>query len=189
MHHGGHDRIWPTLRAMHDFILIAARCNLNWNSIRARLESHRKTALLNLHLLPVVKTMRIAPPFELPAGGFRWWYRQALWREPRLGYVDPVYTLARTVLSKILVSKRLLKNPVGRRYVLSTPFRQASINGCSATSSKADLTSGVLMRGASERYRTFVLARRSPRKLQSDCEGRRKPIGPSLRPGFGMNRV
>lgn len=123
MHHGGHDRIWPTLRAMHDLVLLASRFNLDWDSIHARFRAHRKEALLNLHLRQVEKALRIPPPFELPRGGLRWWYRQALWSEPRLRYIDPVYSFSRIVLPKISVTRRLLKHPLGRKYILTTPFR------------------------------------------------------------------
>jgi hypothetical protein len=125
MQHGSYDRIWPSLRAMYDLILLGRRFTVDWDAIRGRFETHRTTALLNLHLLQVEKAMGIPPPFAVSGGGIRWWYRQALWWETRLRYIDPFYTFSRMVLPKIRLSWRLLKLPVGRRYVLSTPFRRS----------------------------------------------------------------
>jgi hypothetical protein len=125
MHHGSYDRIWPALRAMHDLVLLGRRFAVPWDSVRSRFRSHRKTALLNLHLMQIENTMGIAPPFTVSNGGIRWWYRQALWREPKLGYLDPVYFFSRVFSDKLQVSRRLLKDPVGRRFVLSAPFRRS----------------------------------------------------------------
>ncbi len=123
MHHGSSDRIWPSLRAMYDLALLERRFTIAWDAIRSRFRSHRKTALLNLHLIQVDKVMGLPPPFAVPGGGIRWRYRQALWSEPRLRYLDPIYIFSRLFLDKLQVSRRLLKDPAGRRFLLSSPFR------------------------------------------------------------------
>ncbi len=125
MQHGSYERIWPSLRAMYDLALLGRRFTIDWDAIRSRFRTHRKTALLNLHLMQVEKTMGIRPPFAISGGGIRWGYRQALWWEPRLRFVDPIYTCSRVVWPKIRLSWRLLKHPVGRKYVLTTPFRRS----------------------------------------------------------------
>jgi hypothetical protein len=125
MQHGSGDRIWPTLRAMHDLILLGRRFPIDWDAVRARFAARGKSAILNLHLLQVERAMGVPPPFAIAGGGVRWWYRQALWRETRLRYVDPFYISSRTVWPRIRLSWRLLKFPVGRKYVLSTPFRRS----------------------------------------------------------------
>ena len=125
MQYGSYERIWPSLRAMHDLILLGRRFSIDWDEIRRRFQVHRKATLLNLHLLQVEKAMGVAPPFAISGGGLRWRYRQALWRETRLRYIDPAYTFARVIWPKIDLSARLLKHPIGRKYVLSTPFRRS----------------------------------------------------------------
>ena len=123
LQHGAYYRIWPSLRVMLDLILLGRRFTVDWGAIRDRFRLHGKDAILNLHLLQVEKALGIPPPFPISGGGVRWWYRRALWREPRLRYMDPIYTFSRMVLPKVRLSLRLLKHPIGRRYVLSTPFR------------------------------------------------------------------
>ena len=125
VHHGPHGRIWPSLRAMHDLVLLSRHYRLDWESIRARFRAHRKEFLLNLHLLQVEKAMRVAPPFAISANGPRWWYRQALWTEPRLRYIDPAYTFSRMISPKIKLVQRLLRLPIGRKYILLSPFRRS----------------------------------------------------------------
>jgi hypothetical protein len=123
VHHAPHARIWPSLRDMHDLVRLSRQYNLDWESIRSRFRAHRKESLLNLHLLQVEKAMHSPAPFEINGGGPKWWYRQALWREPRLRFIDPVYTFSRMALPKIELGYRLLRLPIGRKYILLTPFR------------------------------------------------------------------
>ena len=122
---GSHDRIWPSLRAMLDLVLLERRFTVPWDAIRNRFRFHGKTALLNLHLMQVEKAMGVPPPFPISGGGIRWWYRQILWKEPRLRYLDPII-FSRVFLERFHLTRRLLKHPAGRRYVLSTPFRRSS---------------------------------------------------------------
>lgn len=124
MHHGSHDRIWPSLRAMHDLVLLGRRFTLDWDAVRSRFRAHRKATLLNLHLMQVGKAMGVPPPFAVSGGGIRWRYRQVLWRTPKLRYLDPTYIFSRVFLDKLQVARRLLKDPVGRKFLLSTPFRR-----------------------------------------------------------------
>jgi hypothetical protein len=121
--HGSYGRIWPSLRTMLDLVLLRRRFNVDWDEIRQRFRGRGNTALLNLYLLQIEKTLGIPPPFPISGGGVRWLYRRAMWREPRLRYVDPVYTVSRVLLPRLRLALRLLKHPVGRRYVLSKPFR------------------------------------------------------------------
>jgi len=123
MQHGSYYRIWPSLRAMYDLVSLGRHFTIDWNGIRARFRTHGKAAILNLHLMQVEKAMGTPPPFPLSRGGLRWQYRQALWREPRLRFIDPMYTCSRVIWPKIRLSWRLLRHPVGRKYVLSTLFR------------------------------------------------------------------
>lgn len=125
MQHSPHDRIWPSLREMYDLIALERRFGIAWGSIRERFRQHRRAALLDLHLMQVAKAMGIAPSLALGSGGIRWWYRRALWRERGLRYIDPLYVYARVVGPKIRFSRQLLRDPAGRRYVLSTPFRRS----------------------------------------------------------------
>jgi hypothetical protein len=125
MHHGSYDRIWPSLRAMLDLVLVERRFPIFWDKIRNRFRVHGKTTLLNLHLMQVAKVLGAPLPFPISGGGVRWWYRQLLWREPRLRYADPFYVYCRIFLDKYHVSKRLLRDPAGLRFVLSTPFRMS----------------------------------------------------------------
>lgn len=122
MHHGSPSRIWPSLRDMHDLTLLAKRFRLDWGTIRERFRRHGQSSILDLHLLQVEKILRMPLPFEI-LGGPRWWYREALWSEPKLRYLDPIYLCSRMVLPKIRLTQRLLKHPVGRKYVFGTPFR------------------------------------------------------------------
>jgi len=121
--HGSYSRIWPSLRAMLDLVLLGRRFPFAWDAVRNRFCAHQKTALLNLHLMQIEESLGVSAPFRIPRGGLRWLYRQALWQEPRLRRLDPVYIFSRVVLPKVSLSWRLLKHPVGRKYVLSTPFR------------------------------------------------------------------
>lgn len=123
MEHGAYYRIWPSLRAMLDLILLRRRFTVDWDAIRNRFRIRGKGALLDLHLMQVEKAFGVRPPFAISGGGVRWWYRQALWREPGLRYIDPIYTFSHIVVPKIRLSRRLLRHPLGRRYVLFTPFR------------------------------------------------------------------
>jgi hypothetical protein len=123
MHHGSRDRIWPSLRAMLDLIRLDRKFTVDWDAIRGRFRSHRKAATLNLHLMQVKDVMGLAPSLALSGGGIRWRYRQALWKEPRLRYLDPIYLFSRLFLDKLRVSRRLLKDSAGRKFVLSAPFR------------------------------------------------------------------
>jgi hypothetical protein len=123
LHHGPYRRIWPTLRNMLDVVLVARRFPIDWDAIRRRFRGHGNTSLLNLHLIQIQKTLGFPPPFPIAAGGVRWLYRRALWREPGLRYVDPLYNLSRTVLPRVRLSWQLLKHPVGRKFVLSKLFR------------------------------------------------------------------
>ena len=125
LQHGSYYRIWPSLRAMLDLILLGRRFAVDWDAIQDRFRRHGKSAILNLHLMQVEKAMGFRTPFRISGGGIRWWYRRALWWEPRLRFVDPVYTISRLILPKIRLSWSLLKHPVGRKYVLSTPFRRS----------------------------------------------------------------
>ena len=122
---GSYDRIWPSLRAMLDLVLLERRFPIAWDAIRSRFRFHGKTALLNLHLMQVEKVMGAPLPFPISGGGIRWWYRQALWREPRLRYLDPIYIFSSVFLGRFHLSRRLLKHPAGRKYVLSAPFRRS----------------------------------------------------------------
>jgi hypothetical protein len=123
LQHGPYWRIWPTLRHMLDVVLVARRFPIDWDAIRRRFRVHGNTSLLNLHLMQIEKALGFPPPFPIAAGGVRWLYRRALWREPGLRYVDPLYTLSRMVLPRVRLSWQLLKHPVGRQFVLSRPFR------------------------------------------------------------------
>ena len=123
MQFGSYDRIWPSLRAMLDLVLLERRFTIAWDVIRSRFRFHGKTALLNLHLMQVEKAMGVPPPFPISGRGIRWWYRQALWRKPTLRYLDPIYNFSRVFLGRFHLSIRLLKDPVGRKYVLCAPFR------------------------------------------------------------------
>jgi hypothetical protein len=125
MHHGSYDRIWPSLRAMLDLVLVGRRFTVPWDAVRNRFAIHGKTSILNLHLMQVAKVLGAQLPFPISGGGVRWWYRQLLWREPRLRYADPFYVYCRIFLDKYHVSRRLLKDPAGRRFVFSTPFRMS----------------------------------------------------------------
>lgn len=127
--HGVYCRIWPSLRTMLDLVLLRHRFSIDWDEIRRRFRGRGNTALLNLYLLQIEKTLGVPPPFPIPGGGFRWLYRRAMWREPRLRYVDPVYTVSRLLLPRIRLAWRLLGHPVGRRYVLSKPFRMSFYKG------------------------------------------------------------
>jgi hypothetical protein len=75
--------------------------------------------------MQIETVMGFPPPFPISDSSIRWWYRQVLWREPRLRYLDPVYLFSRVFSDKLQVSRRLLKDPVGRNFVLSTPFRRS----------------------------------------------------------------
>jgi hypothetical protein len=123
MQHGGYYRIWPPLRAMFDLLLLDRRFPTAWDAVRNRFQAHGRAGLLNLHLMQVEKALGMAPPFPIPNGGIRWFYRRALWRAPRLKHIDPCYTFSRMVLPKIRLSWRLLRHPAGRKYVLLRPFR------------------------------------------------------------------
>ena len=123
MQHDSYDRIWPSLRAMYDLVTLGRRFTVEWDAVRRRFGSHHKVALLNLHLLQVEKALGIPPPFAISGGGIRWWYRQVLWREPRLRYVDPLFMFSRKVLPAIHLLRPLLRHPVGRKYLFLTPFR------------------------------------------------------------------
>jgi hypothetical protein len=92
--------------------------------IRARFHTHRKTALLETHLLQVEEALGVAPPFGIRARSVPWWYRRVLWREPRFRYIDPLYAFARIVAPRARLSRLLLRSAEGRRYVLGTPFRR-----------------------------------------------------------------
>jgi hypothetical protein len=125
MHHGAYDRVWPSLRAMLDLVLLGRRFAVPWDVVRSRFRRYGKATLLNLHLMQVEKAMGIPPPFAVSSGGIRWWYRKALWREPKLRYLDPSYIFSRVLVDKFHVARHLLKDPAGRRFVLSTPFRRS----------------------------------------------------------------
>lgn len=123
MQHGSYDRIWPSLRAMLDLVLLQRRFTIPWEAIRSRFASRRRASLLNLHLMQVEKTMGMKPPYALSPGGIRWQYRRLLWKEPRLRYLDPGYIFPRVFQDKLQVAHRLLKDPASRKFVLLTPFR------------------------------------------------------------------
>jgi hypothetical protein len=125
MQHGAYDRIWPSLRAMHDLVLLERRFRIDWDAIRRRFDTHGRMALLELHLRQVEQALGTAPPFTLGSGGIRWWYRQALWRETRLRYIDPFYICSRTIWPKIRLAWKLLQIPIGRKYVFSTLLRKS----------------------------------------------------------------
>jgi hypothetical protein len=125
MHHAPQERIWPPLRAMIDLVRVDRHFTIHWDLIRARFRAHRKTTLLETHLLQVGEALGVAPPFAIPSRSVRWWYRRALWREPRLRYIDPFYTFARIVAPRIQLSRLLLRSSEGRRYVFGTPFRRS----------------------------------------------------------------
>lgn len=125
MHHAEHERIWPPLRAMFDLILVNRHFEIPWDAIRARFHTHRKTALLETHLLQVEEALGVAPPFGIRARSVRWWYyRRVLWREPRFRHIDPLYAFARIVAPRARLSRLLLRSAEGRRYVLGTPVRR-----------------------------------------------------------------
>jgi hypothetical protein len=123
LQHGPYCRIWPTLRNMLDVVLVAGRFTIDWDAIRGRFRGHGNTSLLNLHLMQIEKTLGFPPPFPTGVGGVRWLYRRALWREPELRYVDPLFTFSRLVLPRARLSWQLLKDPVGRQFILSRLFR------------------------------------------------------------------
>lgn len=125
MHHGSYDRVWPSLRAMVDVLSVSRRFTIPWEAIRRRFEFHNQGTLLTLHLKQVEKVLDFASPFPLSSGNIRWKYRQALWRTPALRYFDPSYLFSRVLLDKLQVSRRLLKDPMGRKFVMSTPFRSS----------------------------------------------------------------
>lgn len=125
MHHAPYERIWPSLRAMFDLVRVNRHFTIHWDAIRARFRAHRKTALLETHLLQVGEALGVVPPFAIPARSMRWWYRRVLWREPRLRYIDPFYTFARIVAPRIQLSRLLLHSAEGRKYVFGTPFRRS----------------------------------------------------------------
>jgi hypothetical protein len=110
---------------MLDLVLVGRRFTVPWDAVRNRFAVHGKTSILNLHLMQVAKVLGAPLPFPISGGGVRWWYRQLLWREPRLRYADPFYVYCRIFLDKYHVSKRLLRDPAGLRFVLSTPFRMS----------------------------------------------------------------
>jgi hypothetical protein len=123
IHHGSYDRIWPSLRAMVDLVLLRRRFSVDWDAVRDRFRAQGKTAILNLHLMQIAKVLGAPPPFPISGGGLRWKYRQVLWREPRLRYLDPVYISSRVLLDKYWVSRGLLKHPLGVKFIIATPFR------------------------------------------------------------------
>lgn len=123
LQHGSYYRIWPSLRMMLDLVVLNRRMTPDWGAIRERFVAHRKLALLQVHLLQIEKALGVPPPFPIAGGGVRRWYRRILWREPRLRFVDPIYTASRVVLPKLSLSWRLLRHPAGRKYVLGTLFR------------------------------------------------------------------
>lgn len=123
--HSPHARIWPSLRAMWDLVLLDRRFSVDWIAVRERFDTHRSATLLDLHLMQIDKVMGSFPSSAVKSGGLRWWYRQMLWREPRLRYIDPIYTCSRVVAPRIRLSYRLLRDPVGRKYVLTAPFRRS----------------------------------------------------------------
>jgi hypothetical protein len=125
LQHGAYYRIWPSLRAMLDLILVGRRFTVDWGAIRDRFRLHGKDATLNLHLMQVEKALGIPPPFPVSVGAIRWWHRRVLWREPTLRYIDPFYVTSRMILPRISLSWRLLKHPISRKYVLTIPFRRS----------------------------------------------------------------
>ena len=104
---------------MLDVVLVAGRFTIDWDAIRGRFRGHGNTSLLNLHLMQIEKTLGFPPPFPTGVGGVRWLYR----REPELRYVDPLFTFSRLVLPRARLSWQLLKDPVGRQFILSRLFR------------------------------------------------------------------
>lgn len=125
MQHGPYERIWPSLRMMLDLVTLNRTLKIDWEQVASRFRSRNKAALLNLHLVQVESALKIELPLRPTAGGIRWLYRRALWREPRLRHIDPFYTCSRIIGPKLRLGWRLLREPAGRRYIIKTPLRSA----------------------------------------------------------------
>ena len=123
VHHGAYCRIWPPLRSMLDLVRLNRRLPPDWEDVCEHFARHRRSALLNVHLLQTARVFDFVPPFPVASGGLRWLYRRTLWRETRLKYVDPIYMTSRILGKRLSLALQLLKYPAGRKYVLTTPFR------------------------------------------------------------------
>lgn len=127
--HSYNERIWPRVRAMHDFSRLQGhyRGAINWSEVERRFQTAGQLNLLRLHLLDVSEALGLKLPIEFrstPVMQLRALRRRILRRVPSLRYLDPIYMFSAIFVRRLRVLRNVLRAPDGiKRFAmqLSTP--------------------------------------------------------------------
>lgn len=124
IHHGGLERIWPSLRTMYDLALLLRRfaSEIDWAAFECRFRRARQHGSLILYFHIAAETIGLPRPFhpERAMEGltrFRWQRRRLLRRRPGLLRVDPIYVFSSSVLWRLQHLTEVVGRPGGWSYV------------------------------------------------------------------------
>jgi hypothetical protein len=123
IHHPYNERIWPPLRALHDFALMRRRFDseIDWGSIERRFRKAGQSGILAMHLLDVRDMLGVETPFPIRLTGLtrlRWYRRKLLRRLPVLRFLDPIYMYSTILLRRLLLLRNAFGIPGGWRHVV-----------------------------------------------------------------------
>jgi hypothetical protein len=123
LHHPYHDRVFPSLRAMYDLLLLTQHFGdkLDWGAIEQRFYGHGEQTTFLLHLLQVHQTLDLPLPFAIHLDSvqkLRWLRRQLLNRYPTLRFFDPYYLFTSAFSRRFRLLSAIFSVPDGWRNAL-----------------------------------------------------------------------
>lgn len=122
IHHEYHERIWPSLRGLYDFLLLTRRFNaLNWKAIGERFRRRAQYGTWALYARQVQATFHADLPFRIRESWLtraRHYRRQALRAHPLLRRIDLIYIFRSSLLPRLRLLPYFAKVSGGKRYIL-----------------------------------------------------------------------
>jgi len=132
IHDSYSERIWPSLRAMYDLVLLGHYCKEDstaiWAAVMERFRENGSLDLLAAHLSLVEKTFEVKFPCIFPdsrALQLRNFHRTILRRFPFIRHIDPIYFASAAVVPRLRIVNNIARIPGGWKYLAKTPFRSS----------------------------------------------------------------
>jgi hypothetical protein len=125
--HPYNERIWPTLRAMYDLVLLRHRFDseIDWSRVERRFRTACQSGLLAMHLLQVEDVLGAEAPFPIRLTGLtylRWTRRKILRKLPALRFLDPIYMCSTVLVRRLRLLRNALDVPGGWRQIVRELF-------------------------------------------------------------------
>ena len=116
--HPYNERVWPSLRAMHDLVLIRRRFDseIRWSEIERRFRKSGHSRTLTLHLRQVCDVLGAEMPFSIRLTGLTyisWNRRKVLRLLPALRFLDPVYMYSTVLVRRLGLLRSAVNVPGG----------------------------------------------------------------------------